>query len=161
MKIRNSRLLYLLSIVLFAAAGLSCSTEMPAVGVNAAADGRALRGYDAVAYFRDGNPRSGDPRFEYEWKGAKWHFSSAENLAAFEADPEAYAPQYGGFCAYAVSEGYTADGDPEAWKIVNGRLFLNYNKKVQATWEQNAEERIEKGDRNWEGFKRKKPVHKG
>ena len=80
---------------------------------------------------------------------------------AFEADPEAYAPQFGGYCSYAVSEGYTADGDPEAWKVVDGKLYLNYNQEVKQTWEQKEAERIENGRKNWQQFKKKKPEHKG
>ena len=82
-------------------------------------------------------------------------------MKKFMAVPEAYAPQFGGYCAYAVSEGYTADADPEAWKVVDGKLFLNYNKKVKELWEREQNQRIEKGIKNWEGFKTKKPEHKG
>ena len=84
-----------------------------------------------------------------------------ENMKKFQADPESYAPQYGGYCSYAVSEGYTANGDPEAWKVVDGKLYLNYSPKVKEMWEKEQKGRIEKGDQNWDGFKTKKPVHKG
>jgi hypothetical protein len=82
-------------------------------------------------------------------------------MKKFQANPEAYAPQFGGYCSFAVSEGYTADGDPEAWKVVDGKLYLNYNKEVKAKWEQNQSERIQKGSANWQEFKKKKPEHKG
>ena len=67
----------------------------------------------------------------------------------FAANPEKYAPQYGGYCAWAVSQGYTASTDPEAWKIVDGKLYLNYSKSVQLTWEQDAAGNIAAADENW------------
>ncbi|HCA57523.1 MAG TPA: YHS domain-containing protein, partial [Blastocatellia bacterium] len=96
-----------------AACGNSSISE---TGFNAAADGLGLRGYDAVAYFAVNSAVKGNAQFEYVWNGVKWHFSSEENRKAFQQNPEKYAPQYGGYCAYAVSKNYTADGDPEAWK---------------------------------------------
>ena len=111
----------------------------------------AIRGTDPVAYFKDGRPVEGSSDFEHEWMGATWRFASAENLDAFKADPESYAPQYGGYCAWAVSQGYTASIDPEAWKIVDGKLYLNYSKSVQATWTQDIPGNIQRGDANWPG----------
>ena len=121
----------------------------------------ALRGFAAVAYFAIDNAVKGDAKYEYAWNGAKWLFSSEENMKKFQASPETYAPQFGGYCSFAVSEGYTADSDPEAWKVVDGKLYLNYNKQVREKWEKNQNERIEKGTANWESFKTKKPEHKG
>jgi YHS domain-containing protein len=109
----------------------------------------ALDGYDAIAYFKTGKPEKGSADHAVTWNGATWQFSSAENKAAFEAEPEAYAPQYGGYCAWAVSEGYTAKGDPSHWRIVGGKLYLNYNASVQRTWEKDIPSRIAKGDKNW------------
>lgn len=109
----------------------------------------AVRGYDPVAYFTLARPVEGSSEFEVEWMGARWRFSTAENLAAFEANPEAYAPQYGGYCAWAVAQGYTASSDPEAWKIVGGRLYLNYSKSVQGRWEQDIPGNIAKANGNW------------
>lgn len=111
----------------------------------------AVGGYDAVAYFKDNKPVKGNPAFTLDYKGAKWQFASAENLAAFRANPTAYAPQYGGYCAWAVSQGYTASGDPLVWNIVGGRLFLNYDKSVQATWSKDIPGHIAKADKNWPG----------
>ena len=111
----------------------------------------AISGYDAVAYFEDGKPVEGSDDHEVEWNGATWRFSSAANKAAFEADPEAYAPQYGGYCAWAVSQGYTASTVPEAWKIVDGKLYLNYSKGVQSTWEQDIPGNIAKANGHWPG----------
>jgi YHS domain-containing protein len=163
MNIRNRKFLLLAFVVCVAAVVGACSRTAPtaALGFNTNADGLALRGFDAVAYFAVDSAVKGDPKFEYAWNGAKWLFSSEENMKKFQENPEAYAPQFGGYCSFAVSEGYTADGDPEAWKIADGKLFLNYNKQVKEKWEQNQAERIEKGKSNWEQFKKKKPEHKG
>lgn len=109
----------------------------------------AVGGYDPVAYFKAGRPVAGAAQFSLEHKGATWRFASKENLDAFRANPAAYAPQYGGYCAWAVSQNYTASGDPKYWKIVNGKLYLNYDASVQATWEKDIPGFIAKGDRNW------------
>lgn len=111
--------------------------------------GLAVDGYDPVAYFTAGKPMEGSKEFSFEWRGATWRFASAANRDLFAAAPEKYAPQYGGYCAWAVSQGYTADADPQAWKIVDGRLYLNYDKKVQATWEKDTALLIRKADENW------------
>ena len=114
--------------------------------------GFAIGGYDPVAYHDKGEALKGSPPFSYQWRGATWLFSSTENLARFQADPERYAPQYGGYCAYAVSQGHTASIDPEAWKIVNGKLYLNYSKSVKSKWEQDVPGNIRKADMNWPGL---------
>ena len=111
--------------------------------------GLALSGYDAVAYFSDGKPVRGRPGYETQWSGARWLFSSAANRDAFVAGPGRYAPQYGGYCAYAVSKGYTASADPMAWRIVDDRLYVNYNKSVQGLWEQDIPGHIAKANGNW------------
>ena len=111
--------------------------------------GLAIRGYDVVAYFQQSQAVKGSSQFSYQWQGATWLFASAENRDRFQADPERYAPQYGGYCAYAVSKGRTASIDPEAWKIVDGKLYLNYSKGVQKKWEQDVPGNIVKADRNW------------
>jgi YHS domain-containing protein len=108
----------------------------------------AVGGYDAVSYFA-GAPMKGDAKFATTWKGAEFRFVSAANLATFKADPAAYAPQYGGYCAWAVASGYTAKGDPLAWKVVSGKLYLNYDAKVQKRWAADIAGNIAKGDRNW------------
>lgn len=109
----------------------------------------AASGYDAVAYFTEGKPVEGSGDFIAGYHGATWRFASAANRDAFLQDPERFAPQYGGYCAWAVSQGYTASTDPEAWKIVDDQLYLNYSKGVQARWEQDILGNIEKGDANW------------
>jgi len=109
----------------------------------------AVGGYDPVDYFTVGKPVEGRSDHEVEWNGAYWRFSSAENLAAFQADPEAYAPQYGGYCAWAVSQCYAASADPAAWRVVDNKLNLNYSHDIQRRWEKNIPGNIGKGDANW------------
>lgn len=111
--------------------------------------GVAIDGYDPVAYFTDGQPTAGDRTVSAEWNGAIWQFASNANRDAFLAEPGKYAPQYGGYCAWAVSQGYTASTDPDAWKIVNGKLYLNYSKSVQARWNKDIPGHIKAGDANW------------
>ena len=111
--------------------------------------GIAIRGTDPVAYFNQGGPIRGNSELAYRWNGATWHFSSAENRDLFVANPERYAPQYGGFCAWAVSQGYTAPIDPGAWKIVDGKLYLNFNQQIQRRWERDIPGNIGKANTNW------------
>jgi YHS domain-containing protein len=109
----------------------------------------AVGGYDPVAYFTEGKPVEGKRDITHTWKGVTWRFASEKNRDAFKADPAAYAPQYGGYCAWAVSQGYTAKGDPKHWKVVNGKLYLNYDARVQKDWERDASGNIVKADKNW------------
>lgn len=109
----------------------------------------ALEGYDPVAYFTENAPRKGDPKLTVVHEGAEYRFATAANLARFKANPAAYLPQYGGYCAWAVSRGYTAKGDPTAWKLVGGKLYLNYDAKVQQRWAADIPGNIAKADQNW------------
>lgn len=109
----------------------------------------AIEGYDPVAYFTENRPVKGNAKFEFEWKNATWRFSSAENLDLFQNDPERYAPQYGGYCAYAVSQNDTAGIDPDQFTIVNGKLYLNYSKKINRKWLKDRDAYIEAADRYW------------
>lgn len=111
----------------------------------------AIDGTDPVAYFKEQKPVAGNPEFNYEWMGATWHFSSAENRDLFTQNPEQYAPQYGGYCAKAVSEGSIAPTSPDAWTIYEGKLYLNYDKNVQAQWQKDIPGNIAKADKNWPG----------
>ena len=111
--------------------------------------GLAIRGTDPVAYFTEGRPVPGQPDFTYTWNDVNWQFSSAENRDQFAANPEQYAPQYGGFCALAVSQGKLATTDPEAWKIVDGKLYLNYSREKHNIWEQDIAGNIQKANENW------------
>lgn len=113
-----------------------------------AKDGLAVSGYDAVAYFTEGRARRGSPEFEHAWSGVTWRFSSAAHRDAFAAEPARYAPQYGGYCAWAVSKDYTYAADPEAWAVVGGKLYLNYDRAVQERWRADADA-IARADRNW------------
>jgi YHS domain-containing protein len=111
--------------------------------------GLAIAGYDPVAYFTDGKPVAGSSELTTEWQGATWRFASAAHRDQFVAEPAKYAPQYGGYCAWAVSQNYTASIDPDAWKIVDGKLYLNYSKDIQAKWQQDIPGNIGKADVNW------------
>jgi YHS domain-containing protein len=129
---------------------LAASTRRAKVDpINKTFFGVAIKGYDAVAYFTEGKPIKGRSEFQYEWMGAKWYFASAANRDAFAKNSQKYAPQFGGYCAWAVSQGYTAGIDPAAWKIVDGKLYLNYSKSVQKMWEQDVPGNIKKGTENW------------
>lgn len=109
----------------------------------------AVGGYDTVAYFTEAKPVKGSSKHASQYMGAEFRFSSAENKALFDADPAAYTPQYGGYCAWAVSQGYTASGDPELWKVDNGKLYLNYNRKVREGWLKDIPGFVALANENW------------
>ena len=111
--------------------------------------GVAIHGYDPVAYYLERKPVEGSDNFEFEWMGATWRFASERNLEIFKAKPEHYAPQYGGYCAYAVSQGVNSDIDPNAWKIVDAKLYLNLNNRIQKIWLQDIPGYIRMADANW------------
>src|SRR5688572_6266590 len=116
-------------------AGLLSITPALAQKADVYADrGGAIRGYDPVGYFTAGRPVKGSPQFSHQWRGATWHFASAENRDRFAAAPEKFAPQYGGYCAYGVAQGYAVSIDPAAWTIVDGKLYLNYSLSVRENW---------------------------
>jgi YHS domain-containing protein len=117
--------------------------------INQDRNGVAIEGYDAVTYFTDGKPLKGDRKLSYQWEGAIWLFATPAHRDEFASSPAKYAPQYGGYCAYAVSEGYTAKIDPEAWKLVDGKLYLNYSKSVRDKWQKDQARRISTADKNW------------
>ena len=121
----------------------------PAPPVSADAEGLAIRGYDPTGYFTAGRPVLGVPEHNVRWNGAIWHFASAETRARFVADPEAYAPAFGGYCAWAVSQNYIAHGDPNYWRIVGGRLYLNANARAKELWEADLDGAIRSGHANW------------
>ena len=107
----------------------------------------AVGGYDAISYFEgDGVPVKGSKKFKTSWKGADWHFSSQENLDKFLASPEKYAPQYGGYCAWAAAHGTLAKGDPKTYTLLDGKLYLNYDKSINDGWLPRKEELIKKAD---------------
>ena len=108
----------------------------------------AVGGYDPVSYF-DGTPQQGDRQISRTYRGAAFRFANQENLERFSADPEAYVPQYGGYCAWAVAQGSLSKGDPRYWAIVGGKLYLNYDEGVQALWDRDRAGLIETADANW------------
>lgn len=111
---------------------------------------KAVSGYDTVAYFTQGEPVEGNKSYQTRYMGADWFFASQKNLDTFLANPTAYAPQYGGYCAWAVAaENDFAPGDPEYWSIVDGKLYLNYDAEIQQRWQGNRAEFIVTGDKNW------------
>jgi YHS domain-containing protein len=138
------------------AAFLAWSLPLSALAVDPVYTGflssTAAGGYDPVAYFEEGKAVEGSDAHVLEWNGARWRFASEENREAFRADPERYAPRYGGYCAYAVAQGTSAPGDPLAWKIVDGRLYLNLDKSIQAEWAKDIPGYIVKADQNWPGL---------
>ena len=117
-------------------------------------NGAAIGGYDPVAYFEQGHPVAGNPAITADWEGATWHFSSAVNRDLFLSRPEDFAPQYGGYCSYAAAKGYVASTDPEAWAIVDGKLYLNYSKSVHNRWEKRRSKYIADADANWPGIRK-------
>lgn len=118
----------------------------------------AIRGYDPVAYFKEGKPVKGKDEYSFTWKEAVWKFSSEENLKAFKADPERFAPQFGGYCAYGMGDeqGHKASTSPDAWTIADGKLYLNYNTDVQKLWKAKQKEYIDNANRNWPRIKANK-----
>lgn len=111
----------------------------------------AIKGYDTVSYWTDGKAVKGSEEFSYEWHGAAWKFSSKENLELFKGDPDKYAPQYGGYCAWAMADGKgrTVNISPEAWTIYNDKLYLNYNQNVLKEWLSTKDADIELADKNY------------
>jgi hypothetical protein len=141
---------YTVLTALFTLAAIAAAAGPKSV-VNKDDNGVAIKGYDVVAYAVAGGPARGSKEFQHTWNGATWLFTSAANRDRFARQPEKYAPQFGGYCSWAVSRNYTADVDPEAWTIVDGRLYLNYSKSVQQRWEQDIPGNIQKAQANWPG----------
>ena len=138
----------LISLVLF-------SILIPSLSIGQIANffsnnkGAAIKGFDPVAYFQENKAIEGENTISYKWSGSIWKFTSEENLEKFKIQPEKYAPQYGGFCAYGASENHLSPTDPEAFTIVDSKLYLNYNKKVKELWIKNTEQRIQKANEYW------------
>jgi YHS domain-containing protein len=127
----------------------TAAAKDPVDPVNQTRNHLAIKGFDVVAYFTDARPVPGSDRFTFQWMGASWQFASAAHRDQFATAPEKYAPQYGGYCSWAVGHGHTANIDPEAWRIVGGKLYLNYSKDVQKMWEKDRAKWITEADRNW------------
>ena len=136
----------LLLAAALAALALPAHAEEPPIF---AVSGLALQGYDPVAYFTEGKPVEGKPDIALMWMGATWHFASKANRDAFERMPQKYAPQYGGYCAWAIADGNYAKGSAKHWAIVDGKLYLNYNKSIQKKWNKDRPGFIKRGDAQW------------
>ena len=108
----------------------------------------AVGGYDTVSYF-SGKPMKGDKRYTTEYKGAKWYFATQANLDLFSANPKAFAPQYGGYCAWAIAHGKLAKGSPKDWHVEDGKLYLNFNKRIQDQWLADKDQLIVEADARW------------
>ena len=109
----------------------------------------AIHGYDTVAYFTQGKAIEGTAQFSYQHHGNTWQFANQEHLDLFSENPEKYMPQYGGYCAYAASQGAQADIDPIAWRIIDDKLYLNYDLRVQKVWAANLSEYIQAANSYW------------
>jgi hypothetical protein len=138
-----TRRLLVLALLLVALPAIASAQTVNADG------GVALKGTDVVAYFTDGKVVAGSPQFMHRWRDAEWRFASAANRDAFAREPEKYAPQYGGFCAWGMAQGYRAPIDPAAFRVVDGKLYLNYNRSVQSNWLKDIPGHVTKADSNW------------
>lgn len=117
--------------------------------VNTGPDKVAIKGYDTVAYFTEAHPVKGKPEFAFSWNDTQWHFANAPHRDLFAANPERYAPQFGGFCSMALVVGKIKDIDPQAWTIVDDKLYLNFTKAFRDKFRENKTENIEKAEENW------------
>jgi YHS domain-containing protein len=140
------KLLALLLVVSFSAFGQGKTLQ------NIDKSGIAIQGYDPVAFFTQNRPVKGLPGFESQYHGARYLFASADDKAAFDANPEKYEPQFGGFCAYGVSKGKTVPVKIEAFQIVNGRLLMQYDLDIKKEFNKDAQGNLQKADQNWPGI---------
>ena len=132
----------------------ACRTEAKKPEIFAQ-DGKAILGYDPVAFFKKKAPVAGADSLSYTWKGAEWLFSSRENLENFKSNPEQFAPQYGGYCAFGTAAGHKAPTETNTWTILDDKLYFNYNADVKAKWVKDQKALIEKADKNWPELKDK------
>ena len=147
---------FVVALVAVAAIGYTAiapKSETPTYNIDA--NRVAIHGYDTVGYFTEGKPLKGKAEFEHVWRDARWQFASAGNRDLFTANPDRYAPQYGGYCALGLAAGEYADADPEAWTIVDGKLYLNKTKDFRVAWRKAPEALIGTADYNWSGFRDK------
>jgi|SRR3974390_338667 len=129
--------------------GVPVFAQMPKSLQNLDKQGVAIQGYDPVAFFTQNKPMKGDARYQSTYKGAKYYFASGEDKAMFDDKPAKYAPQFGGFCAYGVSQGHTAPVKIEAFQIVNGRLLMQYDLDVKNDFNKDQSGNLAKADQNW------------
>src|ERR1051325_2946286 len=123
--------------------------------INTDKNGLALQGYDPVAYFSENRPVRGNAQFQSSYNGGTYYFASATNKATFDSNPKKYEPQFGGFCAYAVSQGHTAKIEPDAFQVLNDRLLLQYDKGVREKFNKDSQGNLKKADQNWPGLVQK------
>jgi YHS domain-containing protein len=112
-------------------------------------NGKAIKGFDPVAFHTDKKPVVGNEAYSYKWKDAQWFFANQANLDSFKLAPEKYAPQYGGYCAFGTAEGHKAPTETDTWSVVDGKLYFNYNQDVKKMWSKDTKGYIEKADKNW------------
>ena len=112
-------------------------------------NGKAIRGFDPVAFHTDKKPVVGNEAYSYKWKDAEWLFATQANLDSFKRAPEKYAPQYGGYCAFGTAEGHKAPTETDTWTVIDGKLYFNYNQEVKSMWSKDTKGYIEKADKNW------------
>jgi len=150
MDIRKTIINGAVAVAALATAGAAQAIDRTGGDYNTIYAGIGIKGYDPVAYFTDGKPVMGRQDYETFWGGVTWNFASAEHRDLFKADPEKYAPQFGAFCSWGVSQGKLFDVDPvNAWKVVDGKLYLNFNKDIQAIWSKDPAAFIAKAEGNW------------
>lgn len=147
--------IFIFIVVCGAACGAGGRLDSGAKLINKTAEGLAIKGYDAVAYRTIETAAQGKPEYEFFWNGAKWLFISAENRERFAANPESFAPEYGGYCAWSISQGSVMAADPEVWKVVDGKLYLIQSGMVKEVWEKSQPDLIKKSDENWRNMKDK------
>jgi hypothetical protein len=140
----NTRILTFFSLVLFLLTGGSGMAIEKSL-----ADNAAIKGYDTVAYFKANKALKGSESFTFQWHNMTWYFLTEENRDLFATSPEKYAPQYDGWCAWALTEARKAITDPEVWKIVDGKLYLNCSKSAYEKWSKDIPGNIKKADENW------------
>jgi YHS domain-containing protein len=139
-----------LAVTLLAAPALAAAASPE---LNLDAQGVAIHGYDPVAYFTDGKPVQGSAKFSHKTDGATYHFANAKHRDRFAKDPAKYAPQFGGYCAMGTAMGKKLDVDPQAWKIVDGKLYLNLNQDVQKKWLSDVPGHLKQADAKWAEIK--------
>ncbi len=143
---------FLSALAAILAVGFIAGPALAGGALNKTLFGTALKGYDAVAYHTVGRPVEGSTRFSYRWRGATWHFASVEHRDLFAAEPERYAPAYGGYCAYGMVQGAKIDIDPSAWSIVDGKLYLNVNSQVRLIWNKDVPGYIARANGHWQNL---------
>ena len=139
----------LISVFLFAGLVTPLIAGDPQKMVATGPDGVAIKGYDTVAYFTENRPMKGSPEFAHSWRDTKWYFANAEHHSLFVSDPDRYAPQFGGFCANGMTKGVAVAADPEAWTIVDGKLYIKFNEGARDRWRKDKANKIEQANKNW------------